>query len=82
METALNASASERQRCSMRPRSGKKLQREAARPQSFLVAIPCVAMMVAVVAVMVAARVVVVAVAMRCVAVTGVHRLLGRCGTR
>ena len=37
-------------------------------------------MMVAVVAVMVAVRVVVVA--MRCVAVTGVHRLLGRCGTR
>jgi len=35
--------------------------------------------MVAVVAVMVAVS---VAVAMRCVAVPGVHRLLGRCGTR
>ena len=50
-------------------------------PQSFLVAIPCVAMMVAVVAVMVAVSVA-IAVPMRCVAVPGVHRLLGRCGTR
>jgi len=51
-------------------------------PQSFLVAIPCVAMMVAVVAVMVAVSVAIIAVPMRCVAVPGVHRLLGRCGTR
>ena len=47
----------------------------------YLVAIPCVAVMMAVVAVMVAVSVAGVAVAIRCVAVTGVHRLLGRCGT-
>ena len=53
-------------------------RREAAEPQSFLVAKPRVAMMIAVVVMMIAVS---VAVAIRCVAVTGVHRLLGRCGT-